>query len=214
MLSSRTLAVVIGIVSVAAITGAVVARRSTGPELEVFNAKPETSERAGLCPWRSPEADLKRYFPGATGYKTELLVLSHKRQQILRRLGPGHELTSYTLYIYPVTSGTGKAGTVCVRRAPGRFGAIEVVLALDPNRRVLGVHIQRQREPKATAELLAGGKWLDAFAGKDVESPFTIGRDLPDVPADCRQSAAAVADAVRSILIELDEGAPASPTHH
>src|SRR5437763_1718376 len=102
MPSRRTIALVGGLAAVAAITGALVSKRSSGPELEVFNPKATSDERAGLCPWRDPKADLQRFYGEGTSYRTEVLVLSRKRLQILKRLGPGHTLEANSLYMYPV----------------------------------------------------------------------------------------------------------------
>src|SRR5690242_1774241 len=106
---------------------AVVLRRGEGPPLEVVTLKGRADESAGLCPWRDPSGDLKRFFPGATGYRTELLALSRKRAEILKRLGPGASIRSNAFYYYPVERAGAIAGSVLVERAAGRYGAIEVV---------------------------------------------------------------------------------------
>jgi hypothetical protein len=94
-------------------------------------------------------------------------------------------------------------GSILTRRVKGEFGGIELVLAIDTNRNVRGVRLQRLREPELIANALQDGKWLSAFAGKGAEDPWSIGKDIPDVPAEARGSAGAVVEGVRSLLVSL-----------
>jgi hypothetical protein len=159
---------------------------------------------AAMCPWRDPQADLRALFPGADGYTQATLILSPLRLPILRRLGPGATLPSNTLYAYRVTRGGEPQGAVLVRRVPGEYGAIEVVVGVDRTRRIVGVRVQRHREPDETARVLFVPAWLGAFRGKGAGDMFQPGRDLPAVPPDALTDARAVANAVRSLLVEFD----------
>lgn len=159
-----------------------------------------------MCPWREPERDMAALFPGATGYTTDLLVLSHLRLAILKRLGPGARLDSNALYVYRVARGSERAGTVLVRRVSGEYGAIEVVVGVDANGRVEGARIQRHREPPETAASITSARWLGAFRGKTADARFEPGEDLPPVPPSAQASARAVAQAVRSLLVEYEAG--------
>jgi hypothetical protein len=162
------------------------------------------TEVPAMCPWRDPKSDLRRFFPGADSYGQETLILSPLRLEIMKRLGPGVPLESNALYIYRALQGQTRRGTALVRRASGEYGAIEVVVAVDPERRVIGVHLQRHREPPAIASAIASPQWLGAFRGKTANDAFHIGGDLPAVPPVAEKSAEAIAGAVRSLLIELD----------
>jgi hypothetical protein len=161
-------------------------------------------EVPAMCPWRDPQGDLRRFFPGADGYRQETLILSSLRLEILKRLGPGVPLESNALYVYRATQGKSDRGTILVRRAGGEYGAIEVVVALDPARRVVGVHLQRHREPPPVADVITSPQWLGAFRGKSASDAFHVGGDLPAVPPAAQKSAEAVARAVRSLLIEFE----------
>ncbi|MEI6431382.1 MAG: hypothetical protein WCP07_04290, partial [bacterium] len=88
--------------------------------------------------------------------------------------------------------------------APGEYGAIETVLAVSPERRIVGIHIQRNREPSPIIAALTDAQWLQSFQGKDAKSLFQLGKDLPEVPEAAQRSALAVATVVRSLLIEYD----------
>jgi hypothetical protein len=162
------------------------------------------TEAPAMCPWRDPQGDLIRFFPGADVYKQETLILSQLRLEIMKRLGPGVPLESNALYVYRVARAQAPVGTILVRRAGGEYGAIEVVVAVDPKRRVVGVRLQRHREPPAVASAIASPRWLDSLRGKTAGDAFRVGGDLPAVPPAAAKSAEAVAGAVRSLLIELD----------
>lgn len=144
-------------------------------------------EATPMCPWRFPERDLARFFPGHRSWRQDTLVLSPHRLEILGRLGPGAVLESNALYLYRIDG----AGSVLVRRLEGEYGAIEVVVAVGPDRRVVGLRVQRHREPPATARLIESPSFAAAFRGKGAADP------LP-------QSHPGIARAVRSLLIELD----------
>ena len=166
-------------------------------------------EAPAMCPWRSPEKDLRAFFPRASGYRPETLVLSPLRLEIQRRLGAGVRLESNALYIYRVeesaaTMPPSPCGAFLVRRASGEYGAIEVVVAVGMDRRVVGVRLQRHREPPPAAGTLASARWLGAFNGKSAASAFRSGEDLPVVSLAAKRSCEAVAGAVRSLLIEYD----------
>lgn len=174
---------------------------------EGYEAPPSslTAGAPAMCPWRDPARDLRAFFPTIpdTTYKQESLILSPLRLEIMKRLGPGVPLESNTLYVYRVRSSTAKEpGTILVRRAGGEFGAIEIVLAVDPKHRVVGVRLQRHREPPVVAGVVASPEWLGAFRGRSADDPLRVGADLPPVSTEARISAEAVAQAVRSLLIE------------
>ena len=141
-------------------------------------------EAPAMVPWREPQRDLARFFPGQSAWKQETLALSSYRQKILTRLGPGETLESNTLYVYRV----GTAGSVLVRRFAGEYGAIEVVIAVNPQHKIMGSRIQRHREPPEQARLFED---TSGFRGKGPEDP------LP-------KAHPALARAVRAELIALD----------
>lgn len=171
-------------------------------QLQVVGATARV-ETAPMCPWREPEADLRRFFPGATGYDTEILILSGARGELAQRLGRPPTAEENALYLYPVHGGAGKLGTVLVRRVKGESGAIEVVLAVDTDGRVAGVRLQRYRELEVVAAALKSPAWLRWFQGKTAESDWGLGGGIAPVPEVALPSARAVVDGVHSLLILL-----------
>jgi hypothetical protein len=177
-------------------------RQEDGSEAQV----PLSNEPA-LCPWREPERDMKALFPGSTDYRTELFTLSQYRIEILRRLGPRSRIESHSLHVFRVFNGTNAVGAVMVRRFSAPHGAMEVVIGCDPDGRIAGVRIQRQREPVEIAGPITSPSWLATFVGKTADSPLQLGKDIAEVPPSARETATSLVAAVRARLIEFAVGA-------
>lgn len=190
-----------------------------GPSLEtIFEPEIAPVEAAAFCPWRQPEADLARYFPGATGSTMEPAILSGQLTELAEALGRPLTPEENPLRRHRVRKQDELLGFVLTHRLRGEHGAIEVVLALDQAGRVEGVNLQRMREPKAIAAALTDPAWLAAFQGRTVTHGWQLGLDLPEVIPAARKSAAAIAEGVRCLLV-LNAGADkAIPlddhTHH
>lgn len=187
---------------------AFLALRPPQESIETITLSPHSASTASpaMCPWRDPEGDLRTFFPGATDYRTEILVLSRLRSQILQRLGSGARIESNALYVHRVPEKGAARGSILVRRTAGPHGAIEVVVAVGAEGRVVGVRVQRHREPAAAARLFAPSGWLGAFRGKSADSTLRPGEDLPAVSPEARPAAEAVAQAVRALLVEYTLG--------
>src|SRR6478752_6525837 len=129
-------------------------------------------EAAPLCPWRESEADRGRFFPESTRCEAVTLILSDRRLELQQRLGriPGPEENA--LMMHRVYRGDNLEGAVVTRRVKGEHGAIELVLAIDNQRRVRGVRLQRLREPETVATALTDPAWLASFQGKDGQEAF------------------------------------------
>lgn len=185
----------------------------------LFEPASAPPEAAPLCPWRDPDGDLKAFFPGATGYRVETRVLSGLRLELSQRLGRAPRPDENALHLWRIYRQHMLLGTVSTKRVKGQYGAIELVLAADPEGRVCGLRLQRLREPPAVARALDNPVWLSAFKEMQAGGPWEVGAGLPAVAPEADASAQAVAQGARSllILIETAEGAPSSlngRSHH
>jgi hypothetical protein len=162
-----------------------------------------------VCPWRSPEADMRRFYPGTHGYHSERLSLSSHVLALTRRLGRRPASGELSLDRYAIEPGA--QGRVLIRRVSGEYGAIELLLALDGAGRVRGMHLQRLREP--VARYLESPAWESRFAGRRAADLPPASADLNGVPSAARVSAAAVAEGVRTLLILDDEAGAGAPVH-
>jgi hypothetical protein len=192
---------------VLAVIGAVAMVKSTPTiELETMDYTPPELEQTGMCPWRNPDSDMRAFFPGATGHKTMLMSLSDLSLKIKQRVGKSTELQTNGLYVYPIVDGNAALGTVLIQRFAAPHGAMEAVVGVANDGKIAGVRIQRLREPPSVARELTSEKWLGAFRGLTASSAFKISGDLPRTRPESRDSAAALAEAVRVLMIEFDLG--------
>lgn len=169
----------------------------------------QKDEQAGLCPWRDPDGDRKRFFFGSTGYVDELAALSGQRQELQRLLGRPLTGEDNAVRIHRILAGQTPAGAIVARRVRGESGVIELVLAVGQDGKVVGAKLQRLREPDAVAAALQSPAWLGAFRGKTADSAWRLGQAVPNVPAEARSSAEAILDGAHSILVMLAIGHPA-----
>ncbi len=186
------------------------------PELPEARSSDQVAHSADPVPWREPEADIRRYFPGADGHREESRILSRERLTLIRRLGRQPLAEEYLAVLHRVLRGKRRVGVVMVRRVAGAGGSIEVVTAVSSAGKVQGLRLQRHREPVEVSRVLEAPAWLGRFTGKTAASDWSSASSVPE-PA--KSSAAAIVEAVRSnlILLEIAEakGIPAaSDAHH
>jgi hypothetical protein len=186
----------------------------SGSREVVFEPSSRVVEPAALCPWREPEADLGRFFPGATGWQAETRILSGQRLELRRLLGRALDVDENSLKVYRVLQGDRRLGAILTRRVKGEHGGIEIVLALDGDSRVSGLRLQRLREPEAIAHVLLDPAWLTAFSGKNAESDWRLGGAVPEVPSETRLSAERIVEGVRSLLILYGVAERQPARHH
>lgn len=167
----------------------------------VFEPEIAPIEAAAFCPWRQPEADLARFFPGATTSKLEPAILSGQLAELMEALGRPLAPEENPLRRHRVWKQDELLGFVLTHRLRGEHGAIEVVLAVDQAGRVRGVNLQRMREPAPIAAALSDPAWLAAFEGRSVTNDWRPGTDLPEVIPAARVSAAAIVEGVHGLLV-------------
>jgi hypothetical protein len=192
----------------------IASRQESGSTVTTLDAArgpaPTASDAAGLCPWRSADADLKQFFPTATGHLDENLILSRHRAEVASLLGHPPTGTDNILPLHWIVRDQQRLGAIMTRAVRGESGVIELVLAVDANGEVVGARLQRLREPDDVARSLQSPTWLGAWRGKTARSAWQLGRDLPDVPPAARVSAEAVLDGAHTLLVLLEVGSKSS----
>ena len=186
----------------------------------IFEPKTNPPEAAPLCPWRQPEADMNRLFPGATRYEHRTRILSGQRVELAERLGRQPAGEENALHLYRVYRESTFLGTILLRRVKGEHGAIELVVAADPEHQISGILLQRLREPEPAADALQNPEWLRRFTGRSAESMAQFGKEIGAIPNEARSSAGAIVEGVRSGLILLaaadgaDRAGQVATLHH
>src|SRR5262245_32848286 len=177
-----------------------------------ISSKPPAS--GPLCPWREPAADLARFFPAATRYATETRILSGVRDELTQQLGRSPTGDENALHVYRVYQDQTPLGNVLTGRVKAEHGALEVVVATTLDGAVQGVRVQRLREPSPVAVALQDTKWLASFTGHRARDEFKIGKDIGDISREARDSAMALTQGVRDLLILLNAADKAVPVSH
>ncbi|MDX2093034.1 MAG: FMN-binding protein [Kofleriaceae bacterium] len=163
--------------------------------------------RADVCVWRDPERTMTELFPTATDYRTVTKrITPDLARAIEERIGialddPERAEFNYYEITGRAEDGSQRIGTVLALAGAGDYGAIEVVIGLDPGDRIVGVHIQRMRE--RNADKIRSDSFLGQFRGKSKEDPLQIGRDVEPV-AEAPTASQTIALAVRKMVVFYD----------
>lgn len=166
-------------------------------------AMARTPAEAALCVWRKPDQDIQRFFPGADTYQTEYKAPGSKRAAIEKRLGAALDSDETEFKFYRILDGGKRVGTILTHLGKGQYGAIEVVVAIDPAGRVKGVGIQRDRERARKA--LRSDEFLSQFVGKTASDPLVVGQDIRPAAKGAERASQTVAFSVKKLLVLLDE---------
>src|SRR6185369_4000292 len=120
------------------------------------------------CDLNEPDRDVKRLFPGSTGYKTVSLEIQKVGgQQLLTRIDARlrdklhglYEMIDEPYTIYIIYSNKKKIGYIHGVNQKGRYGGIQIFLSLDLDERIKAFYIQKMSGEYA-------GKFRDAEFGK------------------------------------------------
>jgi len=176
------------------------------------------------CDLNDPDRDVKRLFPGSTGYRTTYLSIDKKGgppllSQIESRLGDKftglYETIDVPYTLYEVYQGKQKIGYIHGVNQKGTYGGIQVFLSLDLNGVIRSFYFQKLTSQKAA--LLKSQSFAGQFAGLSLKDFYRydvkngtaagqtrvagIANPAPEAEKDFR----AALRAVKKNLILLDE---------
>ncbi len=166
------------------------------------------SARADVCVWRDPERTMQKIFPQARDYKTRTLKMTpEKIAAIENAIGVPLEASERKEFdIYDITGEVegkpGTIGTIMALAGKGDYGAIEIVIGVDGDGKVIGAYIQRSRERVTRA--LQSPEFLIQFAGKTRNDGFDIGKDIKPASPDAEAASRVVAFVVKKMLVFHD----------
>ena len=161
---------------------------------------------SGLCPWRNPDADTKRFFPKANVHREVFMTMSRHALTLQKRFGRSLSAEDTGVPVHVLLQGDRLLGFVIPRRLKGENGAVEIALALEPSGKVLGWNLQRLREPDAVAQALRSAAFSGRVAGKTVKEAWTLGKDFPNLPAEAQKTGQAILDGAKSALVLYEVG--------
>jgi len=155
---------------------------------------------AALCVWVNPDRDIKNFFPGAKSYTTEVKKYTKAQQQAIeKRIGGRLDPDENEFKFYRVKKDGAIVGTVLTHQARGKYGAVQTVVGIGNDGKVIGVYVQRHREPAN----LNTASFLKQFNGKDADDPLEVGTDITAINGHDKSSQA-VAFSVKKILVVHD----------
>jgi len=120
------------------------------------------------CDLNDPERDVKRLFPGSTGYKAVSLeiqkvggqqLLTKIEERLRDKLHGLYETIDEPYTIYVIYAGKKKIGYIHGVNQKGRYGGIQIFLSMDLDERIKAFYIQKMSGEYA-------GKFRDAEFGK------------------------------------------------
>jgi Na+-translocating ferredoxin:NAD+ oxidoreductase RnfG subunit len=131
------------------------------------------SSFAAVCVFRFPDRDLYKLYPKAANYKSVLKKVDKTAKvKIEALLGQSLDADETELTFYEVYKGKELIGMIHPHAERGEYGTIEVVWAFTLDGRIIDFVIQRDREKKGKE--LNGPEFRKQFAGKNIDSPFTV----------------------------------------
>jgi hypothetical protein len=155
---------------------------------------------ASLCVWVNPDRDIRNFFPGADSYSTDVKKCSSEQGiAVEKRIGSKLDPDESEFKFYRVKKQGRVVGTVLSHQTRGKYGAVQTVIAISSDGKVIGVYVQRHREPIN----LNQESFLSQFKGKTPYDPVTVGNDIQAI-AGYDQSCQAVAFSVKKILVVFD----------
>ena len=145
------------------------------------------------CDLNDPDRDVKRLFPGSTGYKTLYVSISKKGggdllKKIEARLGDKFtglfETSDVPYTMYEVTKGADLIGYIHGVNQKGTYGGLQVFLALDLEGVIRGFYFQKltSRAGKAFRDPEFGDQFLGLSLEDFYRYDVVSGREEPPGP--------------------------------
>lgn len=111
------------------------------------------------CSLDDPDRDVKRLFPGSTGYLTKLLTLKEiggeaLKNKIEEKLGDKFDSVYEDLDVpyayYTILKGKNPIGYIHGVNQKGKFGVLQLVVATDLEKRIISFYYQRISSPESS----------------------------------------------------------------
>ena len=174
------------------------------------------------CDLNDPDRDVARLFPDSSGYRTFYASIDKRGgeplpRRVEKRLGDRfhgiYETIDVPYTIYEVYSGKKKVGYIHGVNQKGRFGGIQVFVALDREGRIKSFYIQKMtsqwakklRDPKFGRQFvgltLSDFELYDPVTGKGPGKAGELHNPAPEAETDFR----AALRALKKNLVLMDE---------
>jgi hypothetical protein len=124
------------------------------------------------CTLNDPDRDIQRLFPQSTGYKTDFITIQERggeklKKKVEEKLGdtfdPIYESLDVPYSYYTVLKGKDVIGYMHGVNQKGIYGTIQIILATDPDGKIIGFYYQKISSPEA--EKFRAKSFVDLFLG-------------------------------------------------
>ena len=124
------------------------------------------------CTLNDPDRDIQKLFPNSTGYKTDFITIQDRggeklKKEVEEKLGdtfdPLYESLDVPYSYYTVLKGKDTIGYVHGVNQKGIYGTIQIILATDPDGKIIGFYYQKISSPEAGK--FRGKSFTDQFNG-------------------------------------------------
>ncbi|MCX5705705.1 MAG: hypothetical protein NTZ92_06595 [Candidatus Omnitrophica bacterium] len=115
------------------------------------------------CSLTDPDRDVKRIFPASTGYKTTFITIKERGGEVLKKqieekfqdkFEPVYESIEVPYAFYTVLKGKEPIGYIHGVNQKGKFGGMQLIVAIDLNGKIVSFYYQKMSSPEA-------GKFMD-----------------------------------------------------
>ena len=124
------------------------------------------------CTLNDPDRDIQKLFPQSTGYKTDFITIQDRggeklKKEVEEKLGdtfdPLYESLDVPYSYYTILKGKDVIGYVHGVNQKGAYGTIQIILATDPDGKIIGFYYQKISSPEA--EKFRDRSFTDQFMG-------------------------------------------------
>ena len=128
------------------------------------------------CELNDPDRDIKKAFPQSTGYKTDFVTIAERggeklKTEIEKKLGDKFDALYENLDVpytyYTILKGGDILGYVHGVNQKGLYGGMQLIMATDPEGRILSFYYQKIASPEAKE--FRDKSFTDQFAGLTLE---------------------------------------------
>lgn len=166
------------------------------------------------CTLNDPDRDIKRLFPKATNYKTEFITIKERggkelakkvEAKLKDKLEPIYEPLDVPYAYYTVLRKKQVIGYVHGVNQKGMYGAMQLILATDPNGMIIDFHYQKITSPES--KKFNDKKFAGQFVGLTLADFYTkdLKKSTKDPSKDSGEDFLATLRGLKKNLILLDE---------
>jgi hypothetical protein len=128
------------------------------------------------CTLNDPDRDINRLFPQSTGYRTDFITIGERggeklKKEVEEKLGdtfdPIYETLDVPYSYYTILKGKDVIGYVHGVNQKGTYGIIQIILATDPQGKIIGFYYQKISSPEAPK--FRERSFTDQFIGLSLE---------------------------------------------